>query len=103
MMSLENLFSCAPTCLENPRQKWRLAVYVINNHALLKNQILWEARHTFKSLTKLNKSILSILQAMKSYKYYRNTNLFHSAQLKGGSVVVYSWFVVGPIDCWVLC
>ena len=45
MISLENLFSCAPTGLENPRQKWQLAVYVINNHALLKNQVLWEARH----------------------------------------------------------
>ena len=45
MISLENLFSHAPTGLENPRQKWRLAVYIINNHALLKNPILWEARH----------------------------------------------------------
>ena len=44
MISLENLFSCAPTGLENPRQKWELAVYVINNHALLKNQVLWEAQ-----------------------------------------------------------
>ena len=45
MTSLEKLFSCAPTGLENPRQKWQPAVYVINNHALLKNPVLWEARH----------------------------------------------------------
>ena len=30
---------------ENPRQKWRLAVYFINNHVLLKNPVLCEARH----------------------------------------------------------
>ena len=45
MISLGNLFFCAPTGLKNPRQKWRLAVYVINNHAHLKNPVLWEARH----------------------------------------------------------
>ena len=54
MISLEKLFSCAPTGLEifvwdfrvkNPRQKWQPAVYVVNNHALLKNPVLREARH----------------------------------------------------------
>ena len=45
MISLENLFSLAPTGLENPRQKWGFADYVVNNHALLKNPVLWEARH----------------------------------------------------------
>ena len=44
MISLEKLFSYAGSGLENPRQKWQPAVYVINNHALLKNPVLWEAR-----------------------------------------------------------
>ena len=47
-------------------------------------------------MIKLNKSILQILQVMK---YCRTNNLFDSAQLKCGTVVVYSLFVVGPIGC----
>ena len=57
----------------------------------------------FKSMIKLNKSILSILQEMNSYKYCRANTLFDSAQLKGGTIVVYSLFAVSPIGCGVLC
>ena len=59
--------------------------------------------NTFKSMIKLNESILSIFQVMNSYIYCRTNHIFDSAQLKGGTVVVYSLFVVGPIGCGVLC
>ena len=50
--------------------------------------------NTFKSMVKLNESILSILQVMNSYIYCRTNYLFDSAQLKGGTVVVYSLLLV---------
>ena len=55
--------------------------------------------NTFKGMAKLNKSILSILPVRNIYKYCRTNILFDSAQLKGGTVVVNSLFVVGPIGC----
>ena len=55
--------------------------------------------NTFKGMIKLNKSILSILQEVNSYKYCRTYNLFYSAQLKGVTVIVYSLFVVGLLGC----